>query len=267
MLTSGNSTKQAEWLVARYVPDLRRREPRNMGVVLKMGDHLLSRFLGERDTGRIDGRRVHAFVNSVDNYKAWVSYWQSVASGDGKDLLALTGQRGDDSYFLEYGGERVFGSERTDPNDMLDYLYSVLVEEMPEPDTLNVKQLSENVLAKAGVRERVTPDYRLSLSPTDSAFFDYKYQNGSLHLMKRVTLTYEDERSWTSAHAAAWDFEKAANHLNSDRGQLIAFVKARSADSELEAQMSLLDGLACVLDVGQVQQAASQLTELLGARF
>ena len=262
MLTSGNSTKQAEWLVARYVPDLRRREPKNVGVLLKMGDQICSRFLGERGRGRIDGRRVRAFVNSVDNYKAWVSYWQSVTDG-GNDLLALTKRRGDDSYYLEYGGERVFGGTDSDPNDMLDYLYSVLVEDMPEPDTLNVRQLSEHVLTTAGIRDRVTEKYRLPVSVTDSALFDYKYENGALHLMKRVTLTYEDERSWASTHAAAWDFEKAASQLNGSRGQLIAFVNVRPSNSELESQMKLLGDLAHVLDVGKVQKAASELTDLL----
>lgn len=264
MLTNGSS-KQAEWLVARYIPDLQRREPKNVGVVLKIGDLLLSRFLGEGSKGRIDSRRVHAFVNSVENYKAWVNYWQGVADGGSNDLLALANRRGDDSYFLEYGGERIFGGERADPNDMLDYLYSVLVEEMPEPDTLNVRQLSERVLTSVGIRDRVTEKYRLPISVTDSALFDYKYENGALHLMKRVTLTYEDERSWTSVHAAAWDFEKAASRLDGSEGQLIALVKARPSDSELGSQMGLLDGLAYVVDVAQEQQATSQLTELLHA--
>ncbi len=103
---------------------------------------------------------------------------------------------------------------------MLDYFYSALVEEMPEPDTLNVRQLSERVLDRAGIRNKVSEKYRLPVSVTDSALFDYRYENGALHLMKRVTLAYEDERSWTSVHAAAWDFEKAALRLREDGGQL-----------------------------------------------
>lgn len=267
MSDSGNSTKQAEWLIARYIPDLRRREPRNIGVVLRMGDLLLSRFLGEVGRGEVDGRRIHGFVNSVDNYKAWVSYWQGAVGEGGNDLLALTRRQGDDSYFLEHGGERMFGGEHTDPNDMLDYLYSVLVEEMPEPNTLNVRQLSEAALESAGVRERVTEKYRLAISATDSALFDYKYENGSLHLMKRVTLSYKDDRSWTGVHAAAWEFEKAASRPNGSKEQLIALVKARASDSELSSQMGLLDDLAHVVDVSEVQKAASQLTKLLHPTF
>jgi hypothetical protein len=231
--------------------------------MLKMGNLLLSRFLGEGNSGRIDGRHVHTFVSSVDNYRAWVAYWRSITDGGNNDLLALVDRRSDDSYFLEYGGERMFGGEYTDPNKMLDYLYSVLVEEMPEPDTLNVKQLSEHVLTTVGIRSRVTEKYRLPVSVTDSALFDYKYENGSLHLMKRVTLTYKDERSWAGVHAAAWDFEKAAFQLGEGKGQLIALVKARSLDSDLKSQMGLLDDLAHVVDVGEVQKAASQLTKLL----
>ncbi len=81
---------------------------------------------------------------------------------------------------------------------------------------------------------------------------------------KRVTLTHEGERSWTNAHAAAWDFEKAASHLGNSEGQLIAFIKTRSSDSELGQQVRLLSSLSSVIDVGQqVQQAASELNSLL----
>ena len=149
---------------------------------------------------------------------------------------------------------------------MLDYLYSTLAEEMPAPDTLNVRHLSERALDRAGIRNKVTEIYRLPISVTDSALFDYKYENGTVHLMKRVTLTYDDERSWTSVHAAAWDFEKAAPHLNHSEGQLIALVKTRSSDPELRQQMGLLNNLSsAVIDVGQVKQAASRLTKVLHA--
>jgi hypothetical protein len=147
---------------------------------------------------------------------------------------------------------------------LLDYFYSALVEEMPEPDTLNVRQLSERVLDRAGIRNKVSEKYRLPVSVTDSALFDYRYENGALHLMKRVTLAYEDERSWTSVDAATWDFEKAALRLSEDGGQLIALVKTRPSDSELRLQMGLLNNLASVVD-GPVQQAASKLTKLLHA--
>ncbi len=261
MSESGNS-KQVEWLVAKYMPDLRRREPKNVGVVLRVGDLCLSRFMGERDEGRIDGRRIHGLVSSVQNYKAWVAYWRQAAGSE--DLSALTRKRADDSYFLESAGQRLLGSEHTAPEDMLDYLYSSLVEDMPEPDTLNVRQLSERVLDRVGIRDQVTEKYRLPISVTDSALFDYKYENGSVNLMKRVTLTYDDERSWASVHAAAWDLEKAAYSARDDKGKLIALIKTRTSDSELTKQVRLLGNLSsAVIDVGQEREAAAQLTEVI----
>jgi hypothetical protein len=244
------------------MPDLRRREPKNVGVVLRVGDLCLSRFMGERGEGRIDGRHVHGFVSSLQNFKAWVAYWRQTA--DSEDLVALTRHRADDNYFLECAGKRMLGSEHTVPQDMLDYLYSVLVEDRPEPDTLNVRQLSERVLDRAGIRNQVTEKYRLPVSVTDSALFDNKYEGGSVSLMKRVTLTYDDERSWASAHAAAWDFEKAAFAIRDGGGNLIALIKTWSSDSELKQQLGLLDDLSsAVIDVGQEQEAAAQLTEVI----
>lgn len=267
MFGSGTSAMQAEWLVAKYVQDLRRQEPKNVGVVLKVGDLFLSRFLGERDEGQIDGRTVRGLVSSVDNYKAWVAHWQHTTSRGRGDFDVFTKRRGDDSYYLEYGGERLFGSEETEPEDMLDYLYGVLVEEAPEPKTLNVRQLSERVLDHAGILDKVTSEYHLPLrlggGNTDRAYFDYRYDNGAVHLMKRITLTYEGERSWERVHAAAWDFEKAAlNPDNSGQG-LIALVKTRPFDPDLETQIGVLSNLAFVVNVAQVDEAASKLTQLL----
>jgi len=60
---------KARWLVAKYMPDLRRREPDNVGVILLMDGRAHLRFLGQRD-GRVDGRSVR-WAGSVKNYKAW----------------------------------------------------------------------------------------------------------------------------------------------------------------------------------------------------
>ena len=263
MFNNGN-LKRAEWLVAKYVPDLRRQEPKNIGILLRTGDSYLLRFLGERDAGRVDGRSVRSLVGSVDNYKAWIDYWRYVAEGANEPEAISGKRRGDDSYFLEYGGQRLLGNTEESSEDLLDNLYSILVEEMPEPDTLNVRQLSERVLDRVGIRDQVTEKYRLPVSVTDSALFDYRYENGSVSLMKRVTLTYDDERSWASVHAAAWDLEKASYNLSDSEGKLVALVKARSSDVELKQQIGLLNAVStAVIDVGQVWEAAAQLTEVI----
>src|SRR5262245_1063219 len=61
------------YLVAKYTPDVRRMELRNIGVILAAGGVVVSRFLTEDDA---------SFVNDLRAYQRWVAYWNSVISGE-----------------------------------------------------------------------------------------------------------------------------------------------------------------------------------------
>src|SRR5215475_13621550 len=70
------------YLVVRYIPDLARKEPRNIGVVLASHFGVAAKFLGEKD-GRLDLRSVRSFVSHTGTYKQWIDYWRYVISQDG----------------------------------------------------------------------------------------------------------------------------------------------------------------------------------------
>ena len=63
-----------------------------------------------------------------------------------------------------------------------------------------MRQLSERVLDRADILDRATSEYHrpvmLKKGLTDRAHFNYRYENGAVHPMKRVTIPYEVERSW-----------------------------------------------------------------------
>ena len=250
-----------EWFVAKYIPDLRRREPTNVGVILRMGDSVFAKFLGERSDGRIDGRSVKWL--GVASYKAWVTHWRRHLD-ESADLSALTGSPPGTNYYIEVGGERLIGSETTDPEGLLDYLYSVLVEETPEREVLSVEKATESVLNRIEIAERVERGYVLEVPRdgfTDRVEFDYRYLNGTAHLMQRVSLTLEDVRSWDNVHAAAWSFQYA--HSVERDASAIALVKTREEDASLDKQMRLLGEFASVVDVGHTEEAAERLRDLL----
>jgi hypothetical protein len=252
-----------EWLVAKYMPDLKRREPRNVGVLLRAGDRALSRFVGQQANGVIDGRFLRGRVADVNTYKAWVNFWRN-AMGTAENLRELVQPTGDENYMVEYGGERLLGADAREPEDMLDYLYAALVEELPEKEALSVAQLSEDVLGRLEIADRVERGYRLSIPHerfTDTVLFDYRYMNGTPHLMQQVSLTLSDDRSWDVAHAAAWSFEKA--HGANEETSLIALVKQRQDDNDLERQLLLIEENATVVDVGETERATENLRELL----
>jgi predicted RNA-binding protein with RPS1 domain len=71
-------TELPRFLIAKYVPDVFRNEPRNIGVVLWTPDGVAARFLGEKPDapGEVDDADIPEFVNSKHAYKQWVRYWR-----------------------------------------------------------------------------------------------------------------------------------------------------------------------------------------------
>ena len=73
-----------QWFVVKYVPDLIRREPKNIGVILLVEGSSTSRSRRQQD-GEIDGRTVPQFGNHLV-YKAWVRQWRMLRD-EGADAL------------------------------------------------------------------------------------------------------------------------------------------------------------------------------------
>jgi len=65
------------FLIAKYVEDVRRMEPRNIGVILWAGGHVEARFLGEGDPGTIVKKPAFIGQKNLPVYTDWVSYWRA----------------------------------------------------------------------------------------------------------------------------------------------------------------------------------------------
>ena len=173
--------------------------------------------------------------------------------------LIMTGKRGPSAADL-------------DPGSFVDQLYNSLVETGPERAGLSAAHLSESVLNRLEIGDRVIRNYVLEIQrpsgALDSVQFDYRFDNGAMSLMQRVALIHEDERSWDSAHAAAWSFEQVKDYRPRPTAhvQRIALVKSRAGDPKLRRQVAVLADLATVVDVGDEEQATAQLGDLLGLR-
>ena len=251
---------RARWLVAKYMSDLRRREPINVGVILEADERRLCRFLGQRDDGLIDGRRLK-LLGSVKNYKDWVAFWRhSIATCARGQLAAavIAGERSDSNFFVEVGGERLIGGEVDQPEDLLEDLFSVLVEDVAPSVNRNITQLCEAVFSRLAIADRVVRSYRVEQAH-DSIVFDYRFDNGLANLMQGVSLALPDDRSWQTAHAAAWAFQRAGEPTR----QMIALVRPREKDEALNRQIQLLGSVAKVIDVSDAALAAEALAPLL----
>ncbi|HEX8393912.1 MAG TPA: hypothetical protein VF665_16335 [Longimicrobium sp.] len=64
------------YAVARYMPDLFRQEPRNIGVFVVSDSHIAFRLVGQkRDDGELDLRKVRSVQRDGSVYSEWFAHW------------------------------------------------------------------------------------------------------------------------------------------------------------------------------------------------
>jgi hypothetical protein len=259
---------KARWVVAKYIPDLRRNEPVNIGVILEAGGEIVARFRGERADGRIDGRRIGE-ISSAENYKNWIAYWRGSIVDDQIPLDSLVNlSAGDENYFLEQSGSRLIGDDESSPDEMLDRLYADLVDPHGAPTVryVSAKRSSERVFKGLGIWEAVTTSYRANITvpdgPADSTSFDYSYRNGKLHLMKAIAVS---EESTEAVHAASWGYEKARESIDPVvRGSsLISLVLVRDPEAAA-TQIDLLRSQSRVIALDDEDDAEAALARVFG---
>lgn len=118
--------RAAEYLIAQHIPNVFRREARNVGVIVTIDQERTSRFFGETVGGHISGTKTRG-MNCPGVYKQWVDYWQRTlkeAESPFDELLRTSGQH----YQIVPGGE--VGDIGDDSvHDVAMFLYSSLVSE------------------------------------------------------------------------------------------------------------------------------------------
>jgi hypothetical protein len=87
--------------IAKYIEDPMRNEPRNVGVFVEHNGAKAARFIGEREDGVFDARRLGNKFAYPNVYTQWRTYWKrEMFSGMEAVLRAKTA-----NYFVEVGGE------------------------------------------------------------------------------------------------------------------------------------------------------------------
>jgi hypothetical protein len=250
----------ATWLVAKYMDDLRRREPKNVGVILLSDHGSLSRFKGEKTDGEIDGRKIN--VGSVENYKAWVEHWKRTLREGGDRMRLLTaGTPG--NYSLEFGGERLLGNADLNSAAFLDLLYRQLVEDVADPpDVVDPRRLIERMFDRLKIREKIFERPSVvdrTRGVEDPLAFDYRYKNGINVLMKRVHLAKDP---WATVHETGYNFTQA--RVMEPDTRLVPLV-SHAPGIDPGAPIKILTGIGGydAIDVSDEEKAASGLIAVL----
>lgn len=206
----------ATWYLVRYMPDLHRREPRNVGLVLRTPDGWMHRFVGQAADGAIDGRRIRGYQLNAEVYKTWVDYFRRKASDANWADVARMQARKRANFYAEEGGE--FVATVSSWSSLLDELYAELVEPPQLSQSVHERPIDrltakiDHVLDMAGI----TPEREVSVparygDEEDEVPFRYLYANGRKHLMDVVTARRKPEQAAHDARELRARFEGARN--------------------------------------------------------
>lgn len=114
----------ARYWIAQYLREPIRMEPKNVGVIVRLGDAVAAKFVGETRPGEFDARKLRGFPHP-DVYRQWVEYWRRELDRNGPEGLSYSAP----NYRTVEGGE-VSGIDATDSiDDVLNYIYALLVSE------------------------------------------------------------------------------------------------------------------------------------------
>ena len=185
-------TTTPAYLVAKYIPDLSRMEPRNIGIVLWVAQKSYCRFLSAREAADI--------VRDVSVYTRWIDFWKrQVEEGvvqlpreqpvlvASPEYLAALKKTQKENYVLDDGGEVVSRIKADKGHEVVEFLFQQLVAAKPGTDTDHEGTLAASALAllkKAGATERdnfqgsreIECDYNGIVEPLR---FHYYFGNGT----------------------------------------------------------------------------------------
>jgi hypothetical protein len=207
--------------VAKHVPDIRRWEPRNVGVVvIDSRGRVAARFDGEDSPDRLDLRHVSHRIQPSEVYREWVSYWRRMTAR-GAEGVEEAAESGRTTFFLMKAGEIWRDEAERTCEELLDEYYSALVvpDERPdEPPTL--EDAVTEILTQTGVSRLPGFHTNYTVMPRVDGLvvavkFQYAYQNGKLTVGQRIPY-----HSPYPAHAALSMFGSVAEEVQ----RSVAFV-------------------------------------------
>jgi hypothetical protein len=270
-------TGPLKYFVAKYISDLQRMEPRNIGVIVWGGTGACARFVAERPDrpGEVDGRSVPGFVGSTAAYKQWVEFWRAeleakpLRSGRSlekwSDELRCTG-RG--NFLLADGGTVLSEIHTDDIEKATNELFRKLVESPPdEARDPALDQVADDIIRRLRLsknpyfRTKYRVECPVAANVIEAFEFSHAYGDGTPErLYQRVPLANKGTTLRRVVHDSAWMFEKVVEHQIVARDQAIALVYAteeRRRDPSVRSSFDVLASVARVVNLADTDQALS----------
>jgi hypothetical protein len=270
-------SESPRYLVAKYISDLQRMEPRNIGIIAWAPGGVSARFLAEKQDspGEIDGRSIPPFVTSMAAYKQWVDFWRSqltdksVPRRRSQVWLEELKQTSNGNFCLCDGGFILDEVDNADLSHLTNDLFHRLVEQGPSDEQRDpaLDKVTDDLIRKLRLTENSSFHSRFQL-PCEIAphvverfEFSHAYRNGTLkRLYQRVPLARKRTPLRRTVHDSAWMFEKVVKQGIVSRDHAIALVYATDdhlRDPEISWSLDVLSSVAKVANLADSTEAVA----------
>jgi len=265
-----------KYLLAKYIPDLPRFEPRNIGVIVWCEDGVEARLLAEyRDRlGEVDGRSIPTFVTSSNAYRQWIRSWRKAVSGETftpsghAEPIAVTSPEFVDAlvrtsrgnFVITEAGELLDRVTEDELPAVADQLFASLVETNApdEPRDLDFDEKCDQLLALSGLPQHRNFHNRFPVTcsvngVSEEYVFSHALANGTLErLYQRWPLPKGKKNIQKHLHDTTWRLEQVVrqNIITADRTVVLVDVTAeQQAAPEAEKSLHLLRSMARVINL------------------
>jgi hypothetical protein len=281
-----NTTK---YLLAKYIPDMHRFEPRNIGVIVWSPLGIEARFLAEnaQRPGEVDGRSIPAFVTSDSAYKQWVRYWREALSSasirpiGGSEIIPASSpaffealQKTSKGNFVIADAGNVLDEVReSDLAAVANQLYSQLVLETAPPEEApdrSFEDRCDELLVKTRLKAHRHFHDRYPVKCTvrgveEEYVFSHALANGKLELLfQRFPIPKRKGHIQKSRDAMAWTLESLINGKVVTPEQVVLIVDEtpeRQSETEVDKTLRLLGGMSHLVNIQNPLQAEAVFAE------
>lgn len=246
------------WYLLQYTADLRKHEPKNMGVLVEAPDGWHMRFAGLRPDGTLDARKLRAFQVDKGVYMSWVEYYQRRALKDRwGDVITYQQRRGGNFRVIKAG---IHLKHEDNWELFTEVLFSDLVHQ-PTSGGHSILDTVEEILSKAMVSAQPEVEVPGKWNPADPEpvmlHFDYGVDANSYHLLEIVSSQQASILGLKAKIDAVTRVEPST--------KLVTFLSFKTYKTEraLDAALRPLEAVARPIDVDEVDAAADHLREVL----
>jgi hypothetical protein len=289
MFYSQNEKTNARFLVAKYIPDMRRLEPRNIGVIVWVNGVVSARFLGEPAPGNNDVARPprRLGIKNQQVYQEWLQYWRAQMSqpklsvnGNGKqvsrespEFIDALRKRSKENFVLIDGGFIAGEVSPAEIDDVAYDLFDALVEEthetgdILEEDGVLLKKAISRVFRASGIDGTEGYKARIPLTfPVESHNFAFTFDWGIYTNVPRLLCQHAVLTRPMTVNSAAFMFNCLARsdhqpfRLGKDRCLALVRTTPKLLDNDLShIELEKLNAYGTVIDVSDEERSVNQL--------